>query len=109
MLANLYNTAKKTRLTWIKTLLLSTAVCTSAIGMSASASTITIAPDKGGMPVQDYLPDTVTYDPAIPTPESVLGANLGQWHVRHDQLVNYMYLLAHESRLKRADAIYETA
>ena len=97
MLANLYNTAKKTRLTWIKTLLLSTAVCTSAIGMSASASTITIAPDKGGMPVQDYLPDTVTYDPAIPTPESVLGANLGQWHVRHDQLVNYMYLLAQKS------------
>jgi len=92
MLANLYNTAKKTHLRRITALLIGSLVC-----MSANASTITIEPDKGGMPVQAYLPKTVTYDPAIPTPESVLGAHLGEWHVRHDQLVNYMYMLAQKS------------
>lgn len=45
----------------------------------------------------DYLPKTVQYDPAIPTPESVLGAPVGKWHVRHDQLVEYMKILANAS------------
>ena len=45
----------------------------------------------------DYLPDNVTYDPTIPTPESVLGSPVGEWHVRHDQLVQYMYALAEAS------------
>ncbi|MBC6991627.1 M14 family metallopeptidase [Hymenobacter sp. BT491] len=37
-----------------------------------------------------YLPQTVTYNPAIPTPASVLGYEVGEWHVSHDQLVTYM-------------------
>ncbi|MDZ4148715.1 MAG: M14 metallopeptidase family protein [Flavobacteriaceae bacterium] len=40
-----------------------------------------------------YLPQNVQYDPKIPTPESVLGYQVGQWHVTHDQLVNYMKVL----------------
>ena len=44
-----------------------------------------------------YLPENVSYDKAIPTPESVLGAQVGEWHVRHDQLVNYMYAVAEAS------------
>ncbi len=44
-----------------------------------------------------YLPDDVRYDQNIPTPQSVLGAELGEWHVRHDQLVNYMYAVAEAS------------
>lgn len=47
-----------------------------------------------GKPAQAYLPDNVQLDPAIPTPESVLGYNVGDWHVRHDLLVTYMRRLA---------------
>ncbi|MGD1842888.1 MAG: M14 family metallopeptidase [Thermonemataceae bacterium] len=41
-----------------------------------------------------YLPDNVTYNTAIPTPQSILGFVPGQWHVSHDRLVSYMYALA---------------
>lgn len=44
-----------------------------------------------------YLPDSVTYNPAIPTPEAVLGHKVGQWHVTHDKLVYYMRELAKSS------------
>ena len=42
----------------------------------------------------DYLPPDADPDPAIPTPESVLGWNVGDWHVSHDKLVQYMQALA---------------
>lgn len=45
----------------------------------------------------DYLPKNIDYDPNIPLPESVLGAATGEWHVRHDQLVTYMYAIAQSS------------
>ncbi|ALT00079.1 M14 metallopeptidase family protein [Lacimicrobium alkaliphilum] len=45
----------------------------------------------------DYLPESVSFDPAVPTPESVLGYPVGTWHVRHDQLVSYLYALAKSS------------
>ncbi|MDR9417137.1 MAG: M14 family metallopeptidase, partial [Gracilimonas sp.] len=44
-----------------------------------------------------FMPDGVTYNSEIPTPKEVLGAELGEWHVRHDQLVNYMYAVANAS------------
>ncbi len=44
-----------------------------------------------------YLPSGVTYDPAIPTPESVIGYVPGKWHVTHDKLVQYMTALAASS------------
>jgi hypothetical protein len=37
-----------------------------------------------------FLPQSVTYNPAIPTPASVLGYEVGEWHVSHDQLLLYM-------------------
>lgn len=40
-----------------------------------------------------YLPDKVQYNTAIPTPQSVIGHEVGEWHVSHDKLVNYMYAL----------------
>jgi hypothetical protein len=40
-----------------------------------------------------YLPEKVSYDPAIPTPKSVIGHEVGEWHISHDRLVNYMYAL----------------
>ncbi|MEL6865785.1 MAG: M14 family zinc carboxypeptidase [Bacteroidota bacterium] len=44
-----------------------------------------------------YLPQNVQYNPDIPTPKSVLGYEVGDWHVRHDQLVEYMRTLANAS------------
>ncbi len=44
--------------------------------------------------LKDYLPAGVTYDETIPKPFSVLGFEVGEWHVRHDQLVNYLEVLA---------------
>lgn len=44
-----------------------------------------------------YLPQNVTYDSLIPTPQEVLGMVPGEWHVRHDQLVQYMRAVAEAS------------
>ncbi|MEJ7627720.1 MAG: M14 metallopeptidase family protein [Ferruginibacter sp.] len=41
-----------------------------------------------------YLPDSITYDPAIPKPKDVIYHNVGEWHVTHDRLVSYMKALA---------------
>ena len=43
-----------------------------------------------GVDLGDYLPSGTSYDPSIPTPKSVLGYEVGEWHVRHDQLVRYL-------------------
>lgn len=40
-----------------------------------------------------YLPDRISYDPAIPTPKSIIGHEVGEFHVTHDRLVNYMMAL----------------
>jgi len=41
-----------------------------------------------------YLPQDITYNPNIPTPKSIIGHEVGEWHVTHDKLVQYMYALA---------------
>lgn len=48
--------------------------------------------------LSDYLPDGVSYDPAVPAPRDVLGFEVGAWHVRHDQLVAYMRAVADASK-----------
>ncbi|MFN3794838.1 MAG: M14 family metallopeptidase [Chitinophagaceae bacterium] len=40
-----------------------------------------------------YLPKNVSYNPNIPTPKSVIYHEVGEWHVTHDRLVNYMKVL----------------
>ncbi|NBP71324.1 MAG: zinc carboxypeptidase, partial [Cytophagia bacterium] len=40
-----------------------------------------------------YLPEKTTYNPAIPTPKSVIGHEVGEWHVTHDRLIKYMEAL----------------
>ncbi len=42
----------------------------------------------------EYLPADTDPDPGIPNPESVLGWEVGDWHVSHDKLVEYMTALA---------------
>jgi len=44
-----------------------------------------------------YLPDNIDYDPDIPTPESVIGHQIGEWHLTHDKLVKYMEAVAEAS------------
>ena len=40
-----------------------------------------------------YLPANTQYNPAIPPPHSVIGHNVGEWHITHDRLVSYMKAL----------------
>ncbi len=42
------------------------------------------------LPVENYLPE-------IPTPESVIGHQVGEWHLTHDKLTAYLSLLAGQS------------
>lgn len=44
-----------------------------------------------------YLPKNTTYNSAIPTPKSVIGHEVGEWHVTHDKLVEYLKVLANAS------------
>ncbi len=44
-----------------------------------------------------YLPEDADPDPDIPSPESVLGWEVGDWHVSHDKLLTYMNALADSS------------
>ncbi|MFT5139038.1 MAG: hypothetical protein ACI9H8_000196 [Lysobacterales bacterium] len=44
-----------------------------------------------------YLPADADLNPSIPTPESVLGWEVGEWRVSHDLLVKYMETLAASS------------
>lgn len=44
-----------------------------------------------------YLPQNVTYNKNIPKPTDIIGHEVGQWHVTHDKLVQYMYAVANAS------------
>ena len=49
---------------------------------------------NGQIDLSYYLPPGITYDPNIPTPESIIGHEVGEWHVTHDKLVYYMRAIA---------------
>ena len=55
---------------------------------------VLLAGSAGARSALEYLPADSKLDPAIPTPESVLGWDVGDWHVSHDKLVQYMQALA---------------
>ncbi|MDR0611713.1 MAG: hypothetical protein LBG58_16530 [Planctomycetaceae bacterium] len=44
----------------------------------------------GQITLDYYLPDNADYDKNIPTPESVLGFQVGEFYVTSDQIVNYL-------------------
>ena len=48
-------------------------------------------------PVKDYLPEGIEFNADIPLPSSSLGFEIGQRHLRHDQLISYFNLLAQQS------------
>lgn len=41
-----------------------------------------------------YLPDAVPYNPSVPKPSDIIYHEVGEWHVTHDRLVNYMKAIA---------------
>ena len=55
-------------------------------------TTVTLA-----MPAAQYLPDDADLDTTVPSPESVLGWEPGDWRVHHPALVQYMNTLAEKS------------
>ncbi|WP_057829991.1 M14 family zinc carboxypeptidase [Colwellia sp. TT2012] len=61
------------------------------------------------MPVQDYLPTGIQFNSKIPLPSSTLGFEIGQRHIRHDQLSNYFYTLAHNSARVAITSMGKTA
>ncbi|MGA0063715.1 MAG: zinc carboxypeptidase, partial [Flavobacteriaceae bacterium] len=44
-----------------------------------------------------YLPQSANYDPSVPKPEHIIGHEVGEWHITHDKLVQYMTALANAS------------
>lgn len=44
-----------------------------------------------------YLSSEVAYDPAFPEPAEVIGFQPGEWHLRQDQIVRYVEVLAEKS------------
>jgi hypothetical protein len=45
-------------------------------------------------PLEYYLPKGEMFDASIPSPEAVLGESLGDRHLRHDEIVSYLSILA---------------
>lgn len=41
-----------------------------------------------------FLPDSVSYNPSIPKPKDIIYHEVGEYHVTHDRLVNYMKALS---------------
>lgn len=48
-------------------------------------------------PSADYLPADAALDTSIPSPESQLGWEPGDWRIQHPSLVQYLYTLAEKS------------
>ncbi len=48
---------------------------------------------NGQVDLSYYLPERVSYNRSIPTPLAIIGHEVGEWHVSHDRLVNYMVAL----------------
>jgi hypothetical protein len=67
------------------------------ITMSLFCSLFAVSSATAKLSDLDYLPQNQNYDKSIPLPADILGYPVGTWHVRHDQLVNYMYAVAEAS------------
>lgn len=59
--------------------------------------TIPVTISWAQLTLEDYLPEEENYNSDIPTPATVIGHEVGEWHVTHDKLVYYMRALAEAS------------
>src|SRR5210317_1793983 len=69
----------------------------SSMRLFALALGILLSAAAQAMPSYEYLPKDSNLDTSIPSPESVLGWEPGDWRVHHPDLVRYMYTLAEKS------------
>lgn len=60
-------------------------------------------------PIQAYLPKQASFNSNIPLPSKTLGFEIGERHVRHDQLKQYFNNLAQHSNRIKMTAIGRTA
>jgi hypothetical protein len=70
-----------------------TLLCSAFANAAIAQDDPPLAPYRHGGSVTTFFPN-ITYDPAIPTPESVLGFELGSRPVRYDEMVTYLQALA---------------
>ncbi|MCX7553347.1 M14 family zinc carboxypeptidase [Marinicella sp. S1101] len=57
-------------------------------------SLLILAPLLVAKPLEFYLPEGEMYDASVPSPEAILGQQLGDKHLRHDQLISYLSVLS---------------
>src|SRR6187549_3888825 len=62
--------------------------------LSSLIITLSLALIVRAQDLKYFLPDSVTYNPAIPKPKDIIYHEVGEWHVTHDRLVNYMKAVA---------------
>ena len=67
-----------------------------------------LLPGAWAMSASEYLPKDMDPDPAIPTPEDVLGWTIGDSSISHDQLLHYMSALAEASERAQLKVIGHT-
>lgn len=53
--------------------------------------------ETADIPLSYYLPVGYTYNPAVPTPKSFLGYEVGEWTIEYGQLIRYFQALAEAS------------
>lgn len=56
-----------------------------------------LIPVVNAVELEYYLPNSSQYITDIPTPKSTLGYQVGEWHVRPEQIERYFYQLAEKS------------
>lgn len=61
------------------------------------------------LPVQDYLPEKAAFNSKTPMPSATLGFEIGDRHLRHDQLKQYFNTLAQQSSRMKLTSIGKTA
>ncbi len=59
-------------------------------------------------PVQEYLPKQATFNSSTPLPSTTLGFEIGERHIRHDQLKQYFNTLAQDSTRIKMTSIGRT-
>ncbi|MEM9703770.1 MAG: M14 family zinc carboxypeptidase, partial [Planctomycetota bacterium] len=74
------------------------------MSMLACAAVLLAAPPAEPFVAPPLLPAGETYSEAVPTPQDVLGFDVGDRHLRHDQLAFYLRTLAKASDRVRLDA-----
>jgi hypothetical protein len=55
---------------------------------------VSVAPARAEVALDYYLPAGTPYDAKVPTPQQHFGFQVGEWHLRSDQIVSYLRAVA---------------